>query len=774
MKITVVTSGSIRSNFTYRVLQLSRSLRKLGHEVSIICPIADKYNNFVPERITEIDGVKIIQPFQFVTKRLEINLIPYILHSCYILLTRKSDLIYIYKPTPISIVGLIPKIFYKTKVVLDMDDIGSEVMKIEGHPIYQRKMVEWSERLAIRYSDKIVAASTYLRDLFRSKHKDKPIMVVSNAVDSNWFYPLKISEVKNRIVFMGSINRKNILEPLVDRAKEIAQIIPDLKVVIIGDGNFLGYFKEKVKSLSLDNIFEFTGWLSLDEAREKLMAGDIGYNYMPDEVTTKSASNMKVPQYMARGVVPLVSNVGDLAKYIDYGSSGYICEPNNSELLKDCILGALNDPLRIEKANKAADFSKIVFNWDKLAKDFFDWVFDDKSQDSSNSVYFVSTTSPGNKGGTGIRNLGMISMLSRLGEFSIECFSILRDKNDAKIDGGFNNTTFRLINRSKGNVLRFAKSILINRLPPFFDDYKSSGIGEAFYDRCKNRLPKFVQIEQIHTYYCLRKYIPWLKSKGVKIIFDAHNIESKIFEDSLKVFSPIKRIVGKFLVSSYKKLEIEAVSNSDIIMCCSELDKKFFTRYNSNTYVVPNGINVDSFQASKVDSDSIIFIGGVAYPPNEDALKFYLSEIHPLVKSEISDYRFYIVGADKYWCNKNGFNDDAVVALGYVDDIGELLEKTSVGICPLRYGSGTRLKILTYLAASLPVVSTRKGAEGVDYVNGRDLILEDNPKIFAQEIVRLLKNKQIAKGLGENGKRYVRSNYDWSVIESKLSEVYKK
>src|SRR5574343_663435 len=121
MKIIFLTSGSVKSNFTYRMVQLSTSLVKLGHDVSLVAPIADKYNNFEPEKITNIDGVKIIQPFQFKTKRVEINLLPYILHTIYILLTNKADIVYIYKPTPITVVGLLSKFIYKTKTILDMD-----------------------------------------------------------------------------------------------------------------------------------------------------------------------------------------------------------------------------------------------------------------------------------------------------------------------------------------------------------------------------------------------------------------------------------------------------------------------------------------------------------------------------------------------------------------------------------------------------------------------------------------------------------------------------
>ncbi len=373
MKIIFATSGSVRSNFTYRVLQLSRSLVKHGHEVSLIAPIADKYNDFNPEKIEEIDGVKIIQPFQFRTRRLEVNLLPYVLHALYLLLRSKADLIYIYKPTPISIVGLIHKLFFGTETVLDMDDFGSEVMKVEGRSIFQIKLVEWSEKLSAKYADRIITASNFLHDHYRAMYPSKPMIVITNAVDKDWLKPHIFSNEKNRVVFFGLVNRLNILEPLFDILPDIVKTIENIKVLIIGDGRYLPYFKKKVQDLSLSAYVEFTGFLSIAEAQKRLCAGDIGYSFMPDEITTKSASNMKVPQYMARGVVPLVSNIGDLSSYVDFGKTGYICEPDTPSL-KAILLEALQDKDRQKKSKEASISAANKFDWDKLAEKFEDWM----------------------------------------------------------------------------------------------------------------------------------------------------------------------------------------------------------------------------------------------------------------------------------------------------------------------------------------------------------------------------------------------------------------
>jgi len=423
MKITFLASGTVRSNFTYRIVALAKALHAMGYETSIIAPSADKYNNFTDEKITAIDGVKIVQPFQFVTKRLEINLLPYLFGAARALLREKPDIVYIYKPTPISIVGLVAKLFQKTPVIVDIDDLGSEVMKIEEHPWHQRKLVEWSERLAVSRADRLVVASNHLFDLYRRQFPDKPIHLMTNGVDAEWFTPQSDPPTTMQIIFMGAINRKNILEPLFDVMPNILKQIPETKLLVIGDGKDLPYFKQKSEQLNLGESVTFTGWLELSEARKHLHKGDVGYNYMPDEPTIKASNNMKTPQYMARGVLPLVSDAIDLSTSPDFGNVGYIAKANDLHALETTLLHALHDPDRIKKAERAGIFALEKFNWDRLAVAFHQWLIPQKNSERK-KIYIVATAVPGDVGGPEIRNYNFIKQLSKRGDMDVEVFCI--------------------------------------------------------------------------------------------------------------------------------------------------------------------------------------------------------------------------------------------------------------------------------------------------------------------------------------------------------------
>ena len=321
----------------------------------------------------------------------------------------------------------------------------------------------------------------------------------------------------------------------------------------------------------------------------------------------------------------------------------------------------------------------------------------------------------------------------------------------------------------------FAKSILWDHVPPYMNDFKASGLGEVVRKACERELPDAIHIEQLHTYYCLRPHIPWLKSKGVKIVLDSHNIEFQSFEDSLEIYGLLKRTGGRFLVSHMKRLEIEAARKADAIFACSSLDAEFFKEYNLHTYVVPNGIDSSEFQiVSKEQKPILLFIGGVGYPPNADALEYYLTEIHPKIREKIPAVKLLAVGADKKSLQATHVDASSVEPLGFVDDIRPYLNQALIGICPIRYGSGTRIKIMTYMAAGLPVVSTTKGAEGVAYTNGKDIVLADDPTDFANAIIKLWSDSQYREEIAKSGHDFILKHYDWNVLGAKLGAAYKE
>ena len=127
----MLSSGSYNSMLTIRLCYLARHLAK-AWKITIITPPADKYNDFKPDYTLKLTFARLVQPWQLTTRSVMLNLIPYLYSSLVSILHARADMVLIYKPTPITVLGLMPKLLSPTPVVVDLDDLGAEVIRNEG------------------------------------------------------------------------------------------------------------------------------------------------------------------------------------------------------------------------------------------------------------------------------------------------------------------------------------------------------------------------------------------------------------------------------------------------------------------------------------------------------------------------------------------------------------------------------------------------------------------------------------------------------------------
>jgi glycosyltransferase involved in cell wall biosynthesis len=182
--------------------------------------------------------------------------------------------------------------------------------------------------------------------------------------------------------------------------------------------------------------------------------------------------------------------------------------------------------------------------------------------------------------------------------------------------------------------------------------------------------------------------------------------------------------------------------------------------------IVANGVDCDRNRPGLRPraAASLVYNGALTYSANFDAAQWFLEAIYPRIRAGAPHARMTVTGA------LDGVNlaalrlDDSVTLTGYVEDARLPVAEATLCAVPLRRGGGTRLKILEAMALGTPVVSTRKGAEGLDVTDGENIALADDPAEFARRVLDLLNDEADRERLTRNARRLVEERYDWRQV----------
>ncbi len=189
--------------------------------------------------------------------------------------------------------------------------------------------------------------------------------------------------------------------------------------------------------------------------------------------------------------------------------------------------------------------------------------------------------------------------------------------------------------------------------------------------------------------------------------------------------------------------------------------------------VVPNGVDCVHNQVSLAACQpcTLVYNGSMTYSANYDAMRWFLAEVYPLIKVQQPEVRLVITGSVQGVDLTSLALDSSVHLTGRVDDVRVPVAEATVCIAPIRQGGGTRLKILEAMALGTPVVSTTKGAEGLNLKNGEHFLCADRPGEFAQAALALLGDARRRSHLAANARRLVEADYDWNRIGNRFVDL---
>lgn len=256
-----------------------------------------------------------------------------------------------------------------------------------------------------------------------------------------------------------------------------------------------------------------------------------------------------------------------------------------------------------------------------------------------------------------------------------------------------------------------------------------------------------------------------------------HNVEHALWDRQARhQRNPARKLAFTIEAAKMRRYERSTVARFHHVVAVSDNDRALMAEMTdaSRISVVPTGVDVATYRGS-ADSGSpntVMFLGSMDWPANIDGVESFCREVWPLVLAAEPDAKFQVVGRNPP-PSVTRLASASVEIVGGVKSVVPHLRAASVFVVPLRVGGGTRLKIYEAMAAERAIVSTSVGAEGLDFVDGQDLVIADEAPAFADAVIRLLRDpvsrQRIGRAAGETASRF-----DWSAVSLEFETVLQR
>ncbi|MCL5104337.1 MAG: glycosyltransferase family 4 protein [Armatimonadetes bacterium] len=274
------------------------------------------------------------------------------------------------------------------------------------------------------------------------------------------------------------------------------------------------------------------------------------------------------------------------------------------------------------------------------------------------------------------------------------------------------------------------------------------------------------------------EYVP--EDLGVPCILEQHNCDYAVLKRTAEACpSLIRRLRLTLGWKKFARWEAAVCRRFDLVTMVSEHDKSLLHAIvpdMEEVHVTPNGVDTVYYNASRRAPEpfALLYNGALSYGANLDAVRYFATDIYPVLAQSLPSVRLMVTGRTD-GVDLSGIEKCPGIELtGYVDDIRDVLNKAEVCVVPLRQGGGSRLKILEAMAAGVPVVATTIGAEGIDVVDGEQVLIADDPSEIAACIERVLTDTDLAHTLSGNARKLVEERYSWSAIGESFVDMVER
>ncbi len=272
---------------------------------------------------------------------------------------------------------------------------------------------------------------------------------------------------------------------------------------------------------------------------------------------------------------------------------------------------------------------------------------------------------------------------------------------------------------------------------------------------------------------------PCLKARnvlGTQVVLVEHNVEY------LRLKAQLPELTGA-QYQRFKSIELALCNRVNAVVCVSDNDRQTLAEDGVDPkllHTIPHGVNLESYAVLARgdarrkfgipdDATLLVYHGTFSYPPNIEALAVFADELLPRLERLGKKCHVLAIGRSPPVTSPH----HRVHLTGSVENIAEWLKAADIAVVPLLEGGGTRMKIIDYFAAKLPLISTSKGIEGIPIENGLDALVIDDWDEMAAAIVSLSEDPESAENLAENG-HILAKKLDWHVIARRYLDLYRQ
>lgn len=280
--------------------------------------------------------------------------------------------------------------------------------------------------------------------------------------------------------------------------------------------------------------------------------------------------------------------------------------------------------------------------------------------------------------------------------------------------------------------------------------------------------PDVVQFEELAA----ASYLPLARRHRCATIFSAHNVESLVAAGPPGVRDSRS---ARRRVHRTGRLETATARLVDRVVAVTPNDASWFEQQGATAVHIANALWLDTLpvrpEPAPGGGPTMLFVGHLAYPPNRDAAVRLVRDILPRVRSEVPNMRCVIAGR-RPTAEVQHLSGRGVEIVADRSDLSPLWNAATVFVCPLRWGGGSRIKLIEAAARGVPMVTTRVGVDGLDLRAGVDYLAADDDAEIATAVLDGFRRPGDLAGRIANARSRVETHHDWGRLAPRIRELY--